>query len=543
MIECKNNDTLLSIVCKMLDNADNELFYIAATGDKKNINSRHLLDLFIAGVSSDIQFASLLELSPALLEGAKLELSQELLVNIIRRFVIIFDSLHDGIIIADQDTVVRYLNKSFERITLDKFNRVVGKIVQTVRPGHLSKVISNGTPLFGATRRFQGTDYITDIHPIRSEGKNMGGITVARDITEIKQMQVQLSKYKEDYNDLLKQTKGYKAIYTFADIIGEDEELVKAKKTGEKIAASKISVLIRGESGTGKELFAHAIHLASDRANMPFVTVNCAAIPDSLLESELFGYVEGAFSGAKKGGRQGLMMLANNGTLFLDEIGEMNIDLQTKLLRVISSNQIQPLGGENSVNINVRIIAATNADLEKKIAQNKFRADLFYRLNVSQLFIPPLRERKKDIYKTAYYLLDKHFSKHPLAPLSFDKDTENILQAFHWPGNVRELENTIVFIGSITENNVISSNCLPPVFYRSDNVLATQEVNQGNNCSSSAPSRKIYLQNAKNEEEKKIIMQLLDLYGSNVEGKKKVAAELGIAISTFYNKLNILGIR
>lgn len=533
MIKCASDDNLLKIVLDLLNSGDTDLVYTDDDGSEKIIDSRHLLDLFIAGVQSDITFKELLALSPALDRNAELELSHKLLVNIIRRFVIIFDTLHDGVIIADENTVARFLNKAFERITKAKFDQIIGRVIETVRPGKLSGVIRTGVPVFNEARSFDDVDYIVDIRPIRNEGINMGGITVARDITEMRQLQTQLSKYKENYNDLLKKTHAYKAIYTFDDIIGDDTELIKVKKVAEKVATSSLPVLIRGESGTGKELFAHAIHLASNRANKPFVTVNCAAIPETLLESELFGYTEGAFSGAKKGGKQGLMTLANTGTLFLDEIGDMNIDLQAKLLRAINSGEVRPLGSEDSENVNVRIIAATNVNLERRINQNKFREDLFYRLNVTQLFIPPLRERKSDIIKTANYFINKHFLHHPLAPLELSRDTRNIFLNFNWPGNIRELENTITFIGSMTDKSEISSNYLPPIFY-SPNIIR-----------SATP----YLQTEQpimvesDDSEKQRILFLLDTYGKSVESKKKVAQELGVSLATLYNLMNKLGIK
>lgn len=535
MVEVKSYTTLLEITLMVLAKAEEELVYTDDNGNKFLINNRHLLDLFIAGVPSNSTIKELFLLSPALDQNAKLNLQQQLLFNIIRRFVLIFDALHDGVIIADENTVVRFLNKAFERVTKAKFDKIVGREVETVRPGKLSGVIKTGVPVFNSTRRFAGIDYITDIRPIRNINMNMGGITVARDITEMRQLQTQLSKYKEDYNDLLKRTNSYKAIYTFDDIIGADKELTRLKKIAQKVAPSKIPVLIRGESGTGKELFAHAIHLASDRANRPFVTVNCAAIPQNLLESELFGYAEGAFSGAKKGGKQGLMMLANTGTLFLDEIGDMNIELQAKLLRAINSGEIRLLGSEENANVDVRIIAATNADLEKRITEKRFREDLFYRLNVSQLLIPPLRERKGDILNTANYFIAKHFYNHSLAPLSLSKDTENIFLSFGWPGNVRELENTVIFIGNITEKAVISKDYLPPVFYAGTSL--TRQAAPSDLKADTLRHSNI------DAGEKRNIIFLLEKHGKTLKGKKAAANEMGISLATLYNKINIYGLK
>ncbi len=540
MIAININDTLLDVVKEMLETNDNDLVYIDEHGEKFRINSRHLLDLFIAGVNCDIKCPALLKLSPALIEGAKLEPPHQCLVDIIRYFISIFDSLHDGVLIADRNDIVRYLNKSFERITAAHFKKVVSRFSDEVRPGKLPGVIRSGVPIYGSRRLFEGIDYISDVHPIRNGNINMGGICVSRDITEIKQLQIKFSNCVESYRNLIKKNNGYKAFYTFDNIIGENKELQKVKSIAQKIALSQMPVLVRGESGTGKELFVHAIHLASNRAHQPFVTVNCAAIPNNLLESELFGYIEGAFSGAKKNGKQGLIQLADKGTLFLDEIGEMDIDLQSKLLRAINSGEIQPLGSETSITADVRVIAATNTDLEKAISQNKFRQDLFYRLNASQIFIPPLRERKDDIIKTAQFFLQKHFSGHPLAPLELDADVQQAFVSFRWPGNVRELENIIVFIGNITEDKIISANYLPPVLYEDKQ---SGWLRPAKYSYRESVQKRTELRDLKNNEEKKAILELLDKYGRRVKDKKRVAAELDISIATLYNKMNVLNIK
>ncbi len=548
MAKINENQTILDIINLLLETKDYNLLY----EDRKNgqeypLDTRYLFDLFISGMPAQQTIVSLLQLNPALKDLAA-EPQSMLFKTALRQFVSIFDSLHDGVLIADANEIVRYINKSFERISGAKFDNLVGQELVIARPGaKLGGVIRSGKPLLGVKRKFGDIEYMTDMHPVIINGVCIGGITIARDITEIQQLQTKLSKYRIRYNDLLRQVKTeHTATYTFEDIIGTHPVMQQTKSLAQKLASSSIPVLIRGESGVGKELFAHAIHLASKRAKRPFVTVNCAAIPGPLLESELFGYTEGAFSGAKAGGKQGLVALAHTGTLFLDEIGDMDIELQVKLLRAIHSGEIQPLGSEKTVKVDLRFIAVTNANLEKKISEGKFREDLFYRLNASQIVVPPLREHKEDIVSMANFFLQKYFVDHPLSPLALSPKTQEIFTDFPWPGNVRELENTINFIGSITEQQIISSNCLPPIFYESNSkVLSMPTTAFHHVCDAALPEcgNSISLKEAKYHGEKDIIMAALEKYGSNLAGKKKVAKELGISLTTLYGRINILKIK
>ena len=383
-----------------------------------------------------------------------------------------------------------------------------------------------------------GGQYIY-MHPLLINGVCMGGITVARDITEIQKLQTNLSKYQLRYNDLLRQIhKDHTANYTFADIRGTSPRLQAVKQLAEKLAFSNLPVLLRGESGTGKELFAHAIHLASQRKNEPFVTVNCAAIPGPLLESELFGYSEGAFSGAKKSGKTGLITLAHNGTLFLDEIGDMDIAIQAKMLRVLQTGEVQPLGSINKVKVDVRVITATNKNLDEMIAVGKFREDLFYRLNVSQLHIPPLRERSEDIISMAQYFLSRCI--HPsLGELELDADTIKILEQYFWPGNVRELENTVRFIANITDQHRITPDYLPQVFFQ-------QKAKHEISCMLQMISHTdelLSLKDRKAATEKEFISVALNKFGRSVNGKRQAAEHLGISLTTLYARMSSFKIK
>lgn len=283
--------------------------------------------------------------------------------------------------------------------------------------------------------------------PVISSGKTSGTLIIINNFYEKEKNQHKLRI------QLL--GKGHKAKHTFDDIITVNDDYIKIKILAEKRAKSDASVLITGESGTGKEMFAQAIHNASRRKRFPFVAVNCAAIPDNLLESELFGYEEGAFTGARRGGKIGLFEIAHNGTVFLDEIGEMNYNLQARLLRVLEEREVMRIGGDSIIPIDIRIITATNTDLWKLVEENKFRRDLFYRLNVLPLELPPLRERKEDIP-----LLFNHIAKSYNHKFALSSAAKKILCNYPWYGNVRELKNCVEYLATM-EKSFIDENDLP----------------------------------------------------------------------------------
>lgn len=308
----------------------------------------------------------------------------------------------------------------------------------------------------------------------------------------------------------------------FEDVKGRSRSIRQAIHLGILAAQGPSNVVIQGETGTGKELFAKCIHRASTRRSFPFIAVNCAAIPDSLLESELFGYEEGAFTGAKKGGKPGRIELAQGGTLLLDEIGEMSLYLQSKLLRVLQEKTVERLGGTRSIDVDVRFIATTNRNLESLVNAKQFREDLYYRLCVFPIYLPPLRERKEDIP-----LLVNHFVKQKglLLGKPFVEVPVDVLRAFynyHWPGNVRELENLIEYAVSITTTPFIS---LQSVLHR---LRFRTELNP---LESTGNLRQL------NASQDSILIQALEKYGSTVEGKKRAARELGISLPTLYRRL------
>lgn len=317
------------------------------------------------------------------------------------------------------------------------------------------------------------------------------------------------------------------ARFSFKDIIGSNKGLAKVTEMAKRIAKSNAKVLLLGESGTGKELFAHAIHNCSNYRHGPFVTLNCAAIPSELIESELFGYEEGAFTGARKGGMIGKIEMADGGTLFLDEINSMTLNLQAKLLRFLQSNTFTRLGGQKELEVDVRIIAASNKDLKREIEKGNFREDLYYRLNVVSIFIPPLRERKEDIPDLIHYFIAK-FSRILNANYYPDPSFIEVLTAYHWPGNVRELENTIERAIAVSTDYLLTPQCLP------DEICKPSSVRSLETTAVTPVSYK-----SLREMERKHLMTVLKDTGGNIS---KTARILGVSRNTVYRKIKEMNI-
>lgn len=301
-------------------------------------------------------------------------------------------------------------------------------------------------------------------------------------------------------------------------IVSRDENMLGIKEMIVKVANSKSAVLLTGETGTGKEMVAKAIHRASNCYDAPFIPINCANIPDTLFESELFGYEEGAFTGARKGGKPGILEMANNGTVFFDEIGELPIHLQSKLLRVLQDKTIRRVGGIVDIPVKMRVISATNQNLEDLISQEKFREDLYYRLNVIPIKLPPLNQRKSDIEPLAFHFLEKHNKILGRKVETIDKTALGILINYPWPGNIRELENALEYSINMCTDNVIGLNDLPEKL----RIKTAQTLS---------------IDEEKGLVEKQRIIELMNLYGNDVQAKKIIAKEMNISVRTLYRKL------
>lgn len=302
-------------------------------------------------------------------------------------------------------------------------------------------------------------------------------------------------------------------------IKGNSSKVIELKQRIKSLQKSSSTVMITGESGTGKELFSRAVHIESNRKEKPFVALNCAAIPDTLLESELFGYTKGAFTGADPKGKIGKIEFAEGGTLFLDEIGDMPIYLQSKLLRVLEEREIVRIGSNKSIPVDIRVIAATNKNLEELIEENKFREDLYYRLNVIPIHIPPLRERKDDIPILTNFFIKKYSKLFEKNNIIFSSEVMKYLMDYEYPGNVRELENIVEYIMNMVKTNEVARKKHIP-----KNIIEKDIVHNDEFCLKTM--------------EKQYIKKALDNYGYDVEGKKVAASQLGIGIATLYRKMN-----
>lgn len=438
---------------------------------------------------------------------------------LVRELEIVLDSVDRGIIaVDDSGSILHYNMKAVELFKLEGKQILNTNIKNLIGEFNLNCLIEKDRNVKNREFTYKSSDHhfrgIFDAKPISIGDKSFGIVFTFSNISDVLNI----------VNNIATGT----IVTCFDSIIGNSSCLEEIKVEAQKAAKSTSTVLIQGESGTGKELFARAVHFHSNRSKGPFIPINCAAIPEQLLESELFGYEDGAFTGARRGGKAGKFELANKGTIFLDEIGDMPIHLQTKLLRVLQEYVIEKIGGKESIPIDVRVIAATNRDLEKKVLEGEFRQDLFYRLNVIPLNIPPLRERKEDIVILVKYLLEKCNKK---LLKNIEKIDDCSLEAFmnyDWPGNVRELENTIEYAVNMCSSSVIKYTDLP---------------NRLKNIESSLKSTKFEEIISIKELEKREIEKALEYFGDTKQAITKAAEVLELSRATLYRKIKEYGIK
>lgn len=430
------------------------------------------------------------------------------------RLKAVVDSVSEGVVALDKQGVIIEANAKFRQMFRVNQADLSGVTISEIlkNPASMLAVLKTGKEYF---EREESLSTLAGTLPAMTTGRK-----IVDDHGEVVGV-VGIIKEKKEVYRMVNRLAGSKAIFTFQDIIHQEPQMEKTISIAKAVAEADTRLLLEGESGTGKELFAQSIHNASPRHTGPFVAVNCSAIPRELIESELFGYVEGAFTGAKKGGKPGKFELADGGTLFLDEINSMPLDLQVKLLRVLQQNEITRLGGEQAIPVNVRIIAASNKPLEELVQEGHFRLDLFYRLGVVVLKIPPLRERIKDIPLLFLHLLQKitqstgktvEYSMEELIP---------ILCAYDWPGNVRELENYIERAVILAHNGIITPEHFP------EKMILTNH---------SEAVKKNFLA----MKERETIEKVLEIFNGNIS---KAAKSLGISRSTLYTKIKTYGLR
>ncbi|MEA4926119.1 MAG: sigma 54-interacting transcriptional regulator [Syntrophomonadaceae bacterium] len=437
-------------------------------------------------------------------------------------------------VIVDKDGYITTMNQTYLDIIGMQKEDVMGKYILDITPtSELPQILKTGRIDKADIFIIKGRETIVTRLPIIKNGEIVGAIgkSLFLDMSGAKILvkklhdtEKELNVYKEEFSKL------YSAKWQFADLIGKNPVFLAVKSMAEHVAQTNSTLLITGESGTGKELYAQAIHNASPRKSGPFIRINCAALPENLLESELFGYEDGAFTGARRGGKQGKFELARGGTIFLDEIGDMPIPMQTKMLTVLQERTVERIGGNIPITVNVRVIAATNRDLEAMVSSQEFRQDLYYRLNVVRLTIPPLRKRIDDVPLIADALLGR--INHDLFTniKGISERARNLLMDYAWPGNVRELENLLeraVNMANMSHSDYLSIKHFPSL---TENSSINPELLEEDN---------INLPEAMENLEKQIIMKALERTANN---KVHAAKMLGIHSSALYRKLSKYGL-
>ncbi|ATF10864.1 sigma-54-dependent Fis family transcriptional regulator [Brevibacillus sp. HB1.4B] len=438
---------------------------------------------------------------------------------------VVFENAHEPMIVTDKDGKILLLNRSYREFlnVQDVIGQPVTDVIENTR---MHIVGQEGVAEIADIQQIKGQNMIAHRIPIMDEGKVIAvlGTVLFQDVQELTALAAMVAQLKDEltyYKKELRRRMG--ATYHFDQIVGYSQKLQELKKFSQKVAKSDSTVLITGESGTGKELFAHAIHAESKRKMGPFIRVNCAAIPDSLLESELFGYEEGAFTGAVRRGKKGKFELANHGTILLDEIGDMPLPLQAKLLRVLQEKEVERVGAVRTTPIDVRVIASTNSDMLQSIKEGKFRADLYYRLNVVSLSIPPLRERLEDLPELVSNLLKQLGESTGVAVRAIDEEVWNVLRGYSWPGNVRELKNVLERALHLMEDDVLKKEHIwLPV------------SDEGSLAFLSVPTHTVRpLKQVIEEAEQEALRQAMQQAGGN---KLTAAKLLQISKSSFYEK-------
>ena len=455
-------------------------------------------------------------------------------MNQLEIYSLIFDSIHDGVIVTDAEGYVTHFNKPYGRFLNINSAEQIGKhCTEVVENTRMHIVAKTGKPEINHSHLIMGQNMVVQRIPIKKNGKVVAvyGQVMFKDVKDMARLARKLSilesKVKEYEEELLtlRATR-----YTIDSIVGVSKAMTSLKKEASKAAINSFPVLITGESGTGKELFAHAIHHASPRRIYPLVRINCSAIPKTLIESELFGYVKGAFTGASSNGKKGKFELANRGTIFLDEIGDMPLEMQPKLLRVLEDKEFSRVGGTSVIQSDFRLIAATNQNLQEMVPEKRFRIDLFYRLNVIPLHIPPLRERRDDIIPLAKYLLKNLAEEGTFNGVSIAPEAEEALKKSDWPGNARELQNVLERTLSSLEGTTIRIDDLPFYLRHKPNGMQENRLRRQSPIDINTAS----LKNVQEYAEKDALLRALDITGNN---KNKASKILGIHRTLLYKKM------
>lgn len=435
----------------------------------------------------------------------------------------VMEATNDAIVYVNKDGYIEMLSNPYAEFLGTNKEEALGKhVTEVIQNTRMDAVIKTGKQEIAQVQEINGRKMIATRIPVVVNGNIIGAVgkVLFKDVDELKSLYMKINKIENELN-LYKYEfkKANKAKYALDSIISESKSMEELKYITRKAAKTNSNILILGESGTGKELFAHAIHNNSKRIDAPFIKVNCGAIPYELLESELFGYEEGSFTGAKKGGKIGKFKAADGGTIFLDEIGDLPMNMQVKLLRVLQDKEIEKIGSNISEKIDVRVIAATNKDLEKMVSEGMFRLDLYYRLNVVSIKIPPLRERKDDIPILSNHLIEKISRNEDIKVDKIQDNTLEYLKRYNWPGNVRELENILErTINFLDKETIIRPEHVPR---KITEIVGTKEIKS--------------LKEILEETEKQYIIDSLIISNGN---KTTAANSLDISRTSLYDKIS-----
>ncbi|MGO9569661.1 MAG: sigma-54 interaction domain-containing protein [Desulfomonilaceae bacterium] len=460
--------------------------------------------------------------------SGKAQAPQEILDQL-EMYKLILDNIYNGILVADADGYVTHFNKPYGQfLGVDPEAQIGKHVTDVIENTRMHIVAETGQPEICWSHRIKGQNMVVQRIPIKKDGKVIAvfGQVMFKDVSDVSKLAKKLSLLEskvEFYEQELLSLRSTR--YTIDSIVGVSDYMVDLKREALNAARTRLPVLITGQSGTGKELFAQAIHCASGRRLYPFIRINCAAIPKDLLESELFGYEKGAFTGARSDGKPGKFELAHHGTVFLDEIGDLPLEMQPKLLRVLEEKEFERIGATSLLRADFRLVAASNQNLEEMVSHGRFRQDLFYRLNVIPLHIPPLKERREDIIPLSYHMLRSIVADARLRDIGIDPRAEEVLRNYDWPGNVRELSNVLERVSCSLEKDTIQPRDLP--FYL-----------QGKRANSSKPGRSS-LKDVKSESEKEAIRHALAAMSNN---KARAAALLGIHRTLLYKKMKRYGL-
>jgi len=436
------------------------------------------------------------------------------------------DNIEFGTIVVDANGIVTFFSKSYERFLGIPRIQVLGRhVTEVIENTRMHAVLETGDPEIGWKHKIKGQNMVVQRAPIRDEaGKIIGAVgqVMFRDVAEITELAQKLNLLEskiELYERELEHLRSSK--YNFDHIIGTSPAIEEAKHLALKAAEGNSTVLLLGESGVGKELFAHAIHHASPRRSKSFVRVNCSSIPHELMESELFGYEAGAFTGAGRKGKPGKFELAHQGSILLDEVGDMPLEMQSKLLRVLQEKEVERVGGTKMMGVDFRLIAATNADPEALVKTGRLRRDLFYRLNVVPIRIPSLRERREDIAAISRHLITRLREEQGVCALDISAEVLDLFQRYDWPGNIRELTNVLERASYAAEDLRIEIEHLP---------LFLREVRGAR----AGEKRRSNLREALKEVEREAVLKALSMTNGN---KARAAKLLGIHRTGLYQKL------